>query len=58
MYNCEDAKVGTGHNSFEKGFEKVGGTIAGKDMIDTTVEFGVKGSISIINGTTTSIPSG
>ena len=44
-----EAKAGIGHNTLDQGLE-AGGSIAGKDVIDTTVEIGVEGRISIISG--------
>lgn len=44
-----EAKVGAGHNTLDKGLEE-GGSIGGKDVIDTTVEAGVEGRISLISG--------
>ena len=44
-----EAKAGAGHNLYDEGLEKEG-SIAGKDVIDTTLEVGVEGRISIISG--------
>ena len=44
-----EAKAGAGINGADEGLEE-GGSIAGKDIIDTTVEVGVEGRISIISG--------
>jgi tetratricopeptide (TPR) repeat protein len=44
-----EAKVGAGHNVLDEGLEEVG-PIAGKDLIDNTVEIGVEGRISIVSG--------
>jgi hypothetical protein len=44
-----EAKVGAGHNTYDTGLEE-GGSIGGKDVIDTTIEIGVEGRISIISG--------
>ncbi len=44
-----EAKVGAGHNVLDEGLEK-SGSIAGKDMIDNTVEIGVEGRISLVSG--------
>jgi hypothetical protein len=44
-----EAKGGLGTNIFDKGLEEHG-SIAGKDMVDTTVEMGVEAKVSIISG--------
>lgn len=44
-----EAKVGAGTNVIDKQLEE-GGSIAGKDVVDTTVEAGVEGRISLISG--------
>lgn len=44
-----EAKAGVGHNTYDQGLEE-GGSIGGKDVIETTVEIGVEGRISIISG--------
>ena len=44
-----EAKAGAGINSVDEGLE-AGGNIAGKDIVDTTVEVGVEGRISIMSG--------
>ena len=44
-----EAKAGAGINGADEGLE-AGGNIAGKDIVDTTVEIGVEGRISIISG--------
>lgn len=44
-----EAKAGAGHNIADEGLEEEG-SIGGKDVIDTTVEIGVEGRISIISG--------
>lgn len=44
-----EAKLGAGHNLHDKGLEE-GGSIGGKDVIDTTIEAGVEGRISLISG--------
>jgi hypothetical protein len=44
-----EAKVGAGTNVIDEGMEEHG-NIAGKDMVDTTVEIGVEGRISLISG--------
>ena len=44
-----EAKAGAGHNTLDKGIEEHG-SIGGKDIVDTTVEIGVEGRVSIISG--------
>ena len=44
-----EAKMGIGHNVLDKGLEEKG-SIAGKDVIDTTLEGGVEGRYSLISG--------
>ena len=44
-----EAKAGAGHNVYDKGLEEEG-SILGKDLIDTTLEIGVEGRISLISG--------
>ena len=44
-----EAKAGAGHNIADEALEEEG-SIGGKDVIDTTVEIGVEGRISIISG--------
>ena len=44
-----EAKAGAGINGADEGLE-AGGNIAGKDIVDTTVEVGVEGRVSIISG--------
>jgi hypothetical protein len=44
-----EAKAGIGNNTLDEGLE-AGGNIEGKDVIDTTVEIGVEGRISILSG--------
>lgn len=44
-----EAKVGAGHNTYDDGLDEQG-NIAGKDVVDTTIEAGVEGKISIISG--------
>ncbi len=44
-----EAKVGGGFNVFDEGLENHG-SIAGKDMVDTTIEAGIEGRISIMSG--------
>jgi hypothetical protein len=44
-----EAKAGIGHNVFDEGLQE-GGSVAGKDVIDNTVEIGVEGRISILSG--------
>ena len=44
-----EAKVGAGTNVLDEGLEKHG-SVAGKDIHDTTIEIGVEGRISIISG--------
>lgn len=45
-----EAKAGAGHNTYDDGLEEAGGSIAGKDVVDTTIEIGVEGRISILSG--------
>jgi hypothetical protein len=45
-----EAKAGIGHNVLDDGLEEHAGTIGGKDVIDSTVEVGVEGRVSIISG--------
>ncbi len=44
-----EAKIGVGHNLYDEELEK-SGSIAGKDVIDTTIEAGVEGRISLVSG--------
>lgn len=44
-----EAKLGAGHNTYDEGLEKEG-SIGGKDVIDTTIEVGVEGRVSLISG--------
>lgn len=44
-----EAKLGAGTNILDKGLEK-SGSIGGKDMVDTTIEVGLEGRISLISG--------
>jgi hypothetical protein len=44
-----EAKIGAGTNVLDEGLEEHG-NIAGKDMVDTTVEVGVEGRVSLISG--------
>ena len=44
-----EAKIGAGTNVLDEGLEQHG-NIAGKDMVDTTVEVGVEGRVSLISG--------
>ena len=44
-----EAKMGAGHNLYDKGLEKKG-SIGGKDVVDTTIEVGVEGRVSLISG--------
>ena len=45
-----EAKAGVGHNLLDKSLEKAEASIGGKDLVDTTVEIGVEGRISILSG--------
>lgn len=45
-----EAKAGIGHNTYDDGLEEAGGSIGGKDIVDTTIEIGVEGRISILSG--------
>jgi len=44
-----EAKAGLGHNMFD-GKTEIDGSIGGKDVIDTTIEVGLEGRISLISG--------
>lgn len=44
-----EAKTGLGTNVLDDGLEK-GGSVMGKDMVDTTVEIGIEAKASIISG--------
>ena len=44
-----EAKAGAGHNLFDEGLEKEA-SIGGKDVIDTTIEIGAEGRVSLISG--------
>jgi Flp pilus assembly protein TadD len=44
-----EAKAGVGHNTYDKGLEE-GGSIGGKDVVDTTIEIGVEARISFVSG--------
>lgn len=44
-----EAKLGAGHNLYDKGLEEEG-SIGGKDLIDTTIEVGMEGRVSLISG--------
>jgi hypothetical protein len=44
-----EAKMGAGHNLFDEPLEKTG-SIAGKDVLDTTLEVGVEGRMSLVSG--------
>ena len=44
-----EAKAGIGTNVFDEGLEKHG-SIAGKDIVNTTIEVGIEGRISIMSG--------
>ena len=44
-----EAKIGAGHNTFDEGLEEKG-SIGGKDVVDTTIEVGVQGRVSLISG--------
>jgi len=44
-----EAKAGAGTNALDTGFEEHG-SIAGKDLVDTSLEVGLEGRISLISG--------
>lgn len=44
-----EAKAGAGHNLYDEGLEE-SGSIGGKDIVDTTIEVGVEGRVSLISG--------
>lgn len=44
-----EAKVGAGHNLYDEGLEEKG-SIGGKDLVDTTIEIGMEGRVSLISG--------
>jgi hypothetical protein len=45
-----EAKAGAGHNILDKGLDEEGGSIAGKDVLDNTMEIGMEGRLGFLSG--------